>query len=268
MIDDGPAPHGRGRRAASGALALALTVAWATACSDGASRTPGPAGRTSAPVGTLSPAAQLAAHAARAQDRHYSAEYRFRPATGATAGTAAATGRVARTAGGVRLDLTHPATAGTLAHTTVVVRAGGARYVCVLTAAASGCVTGKAAGGPPGAIPAARLQHAFDDWLATLTSRTAALSVAPAGTPGGVQGSCWSVEPVAASLDPAVDPGLYCFDETGLLTAVRLAAGTLTLVSAGAPPAAVELPAVVAPALPPTAAPPPSPSGTPSPSDR
>lgn len=264
MTDPGRArPGDRARRGVQRppTLALALVLVLGAAATGGCSddgRAPASPVRSSGPVSTLSPAAQLAAHTARAQDRHYTAEYRFGPPGGAPAGSA----RVVRTPSGVRFDVLHPATGGTLRHTTVAVRSGAVRYRCVLTDTAGGCV-GVDAGGA-GDSAAERLQHVFDDWLAVLTSRTAALSVAPVPAPAGVAGRCWSVEAVAASLDPPVDPGLYCFDASGVLTAVRLAAGTLTLVAAGAAPGGVELPAAPGTALPATAVPSPPPS-TPSP---
>src|SRR5438874_1441136 len=77
----------------------------------------------------------------------------------------------------------------------------------------------------------------------------------------GARGQCFSVEPNSAALASPVDPGVYCYDEKGTLTAAALPLGTLTLASALAPaPPSVVLPGPVVPGTPLATAAPPSPS--------
>jgi hypothetical protein len=73
------------------------------------------------------------------------------------------------------------------------------------------------------------MEHVFTNWLTAMSSRTAAISVFSAAPLPGSRGTCYSVEPSAASLAPVVDAGIFCFLPDGSITAVKLAAGTLTL---------------------------------------
>jgi hypothetical protein len=113
-----------------------------------------------------------------------------------------------------------------------------------------------------------RIQHVFTDWLQVLTNRNEALSVAVAAPLPGSRGACFSIEPNSAALGSPVDPGIYCYDEHGTLTAAALALGTLALAAApAAAPPTVTLPGPVVSGSPlPMAAPPPSPNASPSPS--
>jgi hypothetical protein len=244
-------------RALAVVTAAALTAA-AAGCSDvnDAEATTKPsASATGAPA--LPPATLLAGRAVLSQDAYYSAAYRFVPSDGSAAGTA----RVERTKSGFRLDLTQPADAARFERTTVVGQNAAGPFYCRLTAAGRACVPGGAV--PPGELDP-RLQHAFTDWLPKLADPTAAISVTVVSPPRGVTGTCFSVEGVAASLDPPVDPGLYCFDDVGRITALRLGVGLLTTVGLGSPPAEIALPAPVGGALPATAVPSPTPTPTPS----
>ena len=51
----------------------------------------------------------------------------------------------------------------------------------------------------------------------------------------GARGQCFSVQSNSAGLTSPVDPGVYCYDDNGTLTAAALPLGTLTLASAPAP---------------------------------
>lgn len=241
--------------AAIGAAAAVLTSAGCSGAPDAEAqqRPPSP---PSTGATTLPPAAQLAARAALAQDQYYAATYRFVPAGGGPVGTA----RVQRTRRGFRLDVVQPSDDSQVERTTVVVRTAAGTVHCRITAAGRGCL-------PPNAKPAAdldpRLHHAFTDWLAKLADPAAAISVTVVPSPGGVTGTCFSVEGTAASLDPPVDPGIYCFDNVGRITSLRLTAGQLTAVLLGAPPPGVALPAPVGSAVPPAEAPSPTPSAPP-----
>jgi hypothetical protein len=201
-------------------------------------------------LGDESPAARLAARAVLAQDLHYSADYQFSPAGGGRPETV----RVARIQGGFSLTLTGPD--------------GQPRRAAVTTASgsfrcdASVCVPGARASRTD-EDPVSRLRLVFTSWLRVLADRSAALSISTAQPPTGATGDCFSTQGVAAAMDPPVDPGLYCFDRAGLVTAVQLPAGSLALAGNGPPPTAIELPAPVAQAFPDRPAPSQSASGSP-----
>jgi hypothetical protein len=214
----------RVRLLALGALAL-LSVA-------GCGATPPARGADAVPPdGHQPPAARLAAKAALAQDLRYSARYRF----------GGGTLRVTRAAGGLSLELT-----GSGATRTQITTAGGS-FRC----GADVCVRGARAADDP----LSRLQDVFTTWLRVLADRSAALSITDAQPPQGATGTCFFVQGVAAALEPPVDPGLYCFDDRGMVTAVQLPAGSLTLEGAGPAPDELALPAPVGPS--------PSPAGSP-----
>jgi len=236
------------------AVALTAGSAGCSGTGDAEATTTPTATPTGAPA--LPPATLLAGSAVLSQDQYYAASYRFVPADGSAAGTA----RVERSRAGFRLDLTQPADATRVERTTVLGQNATGPFYCRLTAAGGAC----AAGGAPAGELDPRLQHAFTDWLPKLADRTAAISVTVATPPRGTAGTCFSVEGVAASLDPPVDPGLYCFDNVGRITALRLGVGLLTLVSTAPAPSAVALPAPLGGGLPATAAPSPTPTPTPS----
>jgi hypothetical protein len=81
------------------------------------------------------------------------------------------------------------------------------------------------------------VEHFFTDWLDVLSSRDAPISVFGAKPTPGSSGSCYSVEPSAASLAPVVDAGIFCFRPDGTLTAITLAGSSLTLTGTPAPSA-------------------------------
>jgi hypothetical protein len=112
-----------------------------------------------------------------------------------------------------------------------------------------------------------RVHHLFTDWIDPLVDRETALSVAAAAALPGSRGACYSVESNSAALAPPVDPGIYCYDADGTLTAARLAFGTLTLTGTLAPaPPSVTMPGPVLSRAPlPMTAPPPPPTPTPTP---
>ncbi len=115
-----------------------------------------------------------------------------------------------------------------------------------------------------------RVQHLFTDWIDPLVDRATALSVAATESLPGAVGSCYSIESNSAALAPPVDPGIYCYQRDGLLTAARVGFGTLALTGTVAPaPPSVAIPAAVVSGdplpltAPPPPPPPPSPSTTP-----
>jgi hypothetical protein len=137
-------------------------------------------------------------------------------------------------------------------------------YECRLNTP-SGCFR---IGAPDSQLPRGydpRVQHVFTDWLKVLTNRAVALSVELAAPLPGSRGQCFSVGANSAALGSPVDPGVYCYDEKGTLTAAALGLGTLTLASAPAPaPPTVSLPAPVTPGAALPLAAPPSPTASPS----
>jgi hypothetical protein len=217
--------------------------------------TPGDGTAATAPA---DPWGQLAGRVAAARDNRYMAAYtlqsRGRPARTVAVTIATDGSWLVAVPGGALGGTADIAVAGT--------KAG--LYQCALTAPA-GCVR---VANQDGALPSRndpRVQHLFTDWLGGLGNRDAALSVAAAAPLSGSRGQCYSVEANSAALTPPVDPGVYCFDEKGTLTAAALAFGTVTLASALAPaPPTVTLPGPVVPGAPLGTAAPPSPSASPS----
>ncbi|MFY1674671.1 hypothetical protein ACN27G_32825 [Plantactinospora sp. WMMB334] len=221
---------------ALGALLLAGPVLLAGCGTDA----PAPAASTPAPASRpADDRDRLAALAAAAQDRHLTAVY-----------TLAVDGRPDRSISVVRatdrswrVDIPAGALGGTV--DVSMARTSAGLFQCTLpptgqpeTAGqpgSAGCVRVADPGQPlaPGIDP--RIQHPFTDWPEVLTDRQAPLSVSAATLPGA-RGSCFAVESTSASVDPPLDPGIYCYAPDGTLTAARLPDGTLTL--AGTPTAA------------------------------
>ncbi len=103
------------------------------------------------------------------------------------------------------------------------------------------------------------VHHVFTDWIDAMIARGSALSV-DATDLAAVQGSCFSIGSTTASLDPPVDPGVYCYADDGTLTYARASFGTLLLsggVAEAPPSVALPAPVVDGPPLP-VAAPPPA----------
>jgi hypothetical protein len=69
------------------------------------------------------------------------------------------------------------------------------------------------------------------------------------------------VEPGVTAIAPPIDPGTFCYDDNGILTAAKLPFGQLTLTGeVVSPPATISLPGPVASGAPlGTASPPPPP---------
>jgi hypothetical protein len=201
------------------------------------------------------PWGQLAGRVAASRDARYVAAYtlatRGRPERRVTVTVAADASWLITIPGGALGGTADIALANTAA----------GLYEC----AATGCVR---VGPPDSPLPGGydpRVQHVFTDWLKVLTNRAVALSVEAAAPLPGSRGSCFSIEANSAALGAPVDPGVYCYDEKGTLTAAALGLGTLTLTSAPAPaPPTVSLPGPVVSGGPLPMAAPPSPSASPS----
>ncbi len=101
-----------------------------------------------------------------------------------------------------------------------------------------------------------RMEHPFTDWLKVLSSQNAPISVFTARSVGA-SGSCFSVEPSAASLAPVVEAGIFCFQSSGVPTNVTLSDASLTLIGTpapGAPTNTLPGPITAGPAIPTKAA--------------
>jgi hypothetical protein len=117
-------------------------------------------------------------------------------------------------------------------------------YQCRLSGAGPTCVKAAAGGLPAWADP--QVQHPFVDWLDPLIDRQSAISVAAAPLLAGARGACFSVEANTAALSAPVEPGVYCYDDEGTLTGLKVGFGALVLATPAAPaPPAVALPAPV-----------------------
>jgi len=268
LADNGPVNARLVRFAASSTVAL-FGVAAAGGCTTDPAGPPNQT-RSGVPVAgaVLEPRADLARRAAAGKDRRFVAAYTW------TGGGAQRTVTVTIAVDGTwRVDVPGGALGGQ-AHVTLVGRPE-AVYQC----STAGCSRiARAAGDVPAAYDP-KVQHAFTDWPAVLTDRTAPISVAPAKPVPGAAGGCFSVEPTAVALAPPIEAGIFCYDDSGLPTAVVGRFGTLVLAGAPAPaPPTATLPGppsagpplgLAAPPPPPSTAPPappPPPTTKPSPS--
>ncbi|WP_228986649.1 hypothetical protein [Micromonospora sp. DH13] len=243
-----PAPHRTGipapvpaARRLTGVAALAVLPALLAACADDPAPAPAPPTPTDpAPAAADAARDELAALAAAAQDRSFTARYTLADGTGSDRSivvTSAADGTW-------RVDVPGGALGGT-ADVSLAATADGL-YQCGLPSAGrpepASCVR---LGDPTDAVPHRldpRVQHPFTDWLEVLTDRRAPLAVSPARPPQGASGSCYSVDTTSASLNAPLDVGIYCYAPDGTPTAVRTTGGTLVLAGpAGPGPATVQL---------------------------
>lgn len=223
-----------------------------------------PASEGSAPpspaAGADTPAERLAGLVAASADHYYTATYDYRSGDG--------TRRVSvtlATDGSWRVDVPRSGLGGA----SDVSVAGTSRgvYQCALGDGGSCAKVAK----PGGSVPARydpRVERLFLSWVPKLGDQSAALSVATADNPKGVTGSCFSIEPTAASLSSPVPAGVYCLDQDGAVTGAKTSLGTLARTGKPGPaPKSVTLPGpVTSDGAVPTASPPPSPSGSATPS--
>jgi hypothetical protein len=142
--------------------------------------------------------------------------------------------------------VTMAAAAGDGSVDVALARTGDGLYQCTVNTANPDCVR---VAGSDGQLPANAdpgIEHVFTDWLTLMADRQAPLSVDSATPPAGATGDCFSVEPSTASLTPAMQGGVYCYQPDGTLTAAALGTATLTLISPPAPaPTSITLPAPV-----------------------
>ena len=265
MTIDGVDATGVGRVGGTAAVALVTVAALGALSACGSD--PPPSGNTPAsaapvPTAPIEARAQLAALAAAAKDKRMVAFYTLRVPHRPDR-TVAVTLAVD---GSWRIDVPGGALGGTV-DVAIAANSTGL-YQCGLPPG-TGCVK---IGGPDGTPPVAvdpRVQHVLIDWRDVFLDRKAPLNVAVTGAPAGASGSCFSVEPTAASLAAPVDPGVYCYAPDGVLTAAVAGFGTLVLARPPSPaPPTAPLPGPVVPGPPLKTSPPPPPSPAVSPTAR
>ncbi|MFG2037985.1 hypothetical protein [Dactylosporangium sp. NPDC048998] len=238
----------------TGTALAVLTGVLVAAC--GSSSAPDP---ESSPASTPAPAqpdprAMLAARVAVAKDQRYVAAYTLTVAGKAPRSilVSIATDRT------WRVDVQGGALGGT-ADVAIANRPEG-QYQCQINPPGT-CVKVAASGKklPPAIDP--RVQYVFVSWLDVLLDRQIPLSVAPADPLAGTAAPCFSVEPGVTAISPPIDPGTFCYNDNGILTAAKLPFGQLTLTGevVAAPPT-ISLPGPLVDGTPMTTAAPPAPA--------
>lgn len=227
------------------ALATALLTVGVAACGDsGPAAGPSPSPSLSAPAPDQDARLALAARAALAEDHRFSAIYTLETRD---SGPRSVLATVAND-GTWRVDIPSGALGGTADVSIAQLPAG--IFQCAIPSAthpvSPSCVRLAAAGKRVPRAYDPRIQRVFRQWLPVFTDRQAALSVTAAQPLKGSSGSCFSIDTISASLSAPVDVGIYCYADDGLLTAVRVKFGTLTIAGAPGPaPPTIDLPGPV-----------------------
>ncbi|GAA3294450.1 hypothetical protein GCM10020218_073470 [Dactylosporangium vinaceum] len=239
----------------TGTALSVLTVLLLAGCGSGGTPDPGPTTPDGTPVAAQpDPRGLLAARVAVAKDQRYVAAYTLTvPGKGPRSVLVSiATDRT------WRVDIQGGALGGT-ADVAIAGRPEGV-YQCPINPASS-CVKVAAAGKklPPAIDP--RVQYVFVGWLDVLLDRQIPLTVNPAEPLAGTSAPCFAVEPGVTAIAPPIDPGTFCYNDNGILTAAKLPLGQLMLTGeVVAAPSTISLPGPVADDAPlGTATPPPSP---------
>lgn len=235
----------RSRPAATRVLSVlaAALLAGVTACGDEAPATE-PTPSASVPPGPEDARIALAARAALAEDHRYAALYTL-DVEGEQPRSVLAT---VAADGSWRVDIPRGAQGGATDVSIAQTEAG--VFQCALPSATHlitpSCVRVAEVGKRVPKQYDPKVQRVFRQWLPVFTDRQSALSVTAAQPLAGSTGSCFSIDTISASLSAPVDVGIYCYADDGLLTAVRVAFGTLTIASApAAAPPAIDLPGPV-----------------------
>ncbi|MEV0714142.1 hypothetical protein [Asanoa sp. NPDC050611] len=246
------------RRWFAGALAGVLLL---TGCGDGDAPTQEATGPTTEPPPATADARdQLAALAAAAQDRTLTAIYSYR-----TDDRERSVSVTIAKDGSWRVDVPDLALGGTVDIS--IVRNEIGLFQCALPSAdqpvTPTCVK---IGGPDADVPNAidpDVQRALVTVRHVLTDPGAPLDVSTTAPLAGAKGDCFAVETTTASVNAALDVGIYCYDQEGTLTAARLDYGDLLLAGPPGPaPASVALPGPVTDDKPLGMAAPPTPTPT------
>jgi hypothetical protein len=223
------------------------------ACGGGeTTATPGPSPSVSLPAAGTNDGPDgredLAALAALAEDKSFAALYTFDDSDGRQRNVVATVGADHTW----RVDVGGGALGGTADVSIVSVAAG--VYQCPVASATNPvtptCVKLAAAGKPVPAQYDPQVERLFRQWLPVFTDPQSALSVTEVAPLDGAQGTCFSVDSIAAALAAPVDIGIYCYTRDGMLTAARVDFGRLTLTSLAAGPATVPLPGPEVPGQP------------------
>ncbi|GIE08179.1 hypothetical protein Afe05nite_00190 [Paractinoplanes ferrugineus] len=204
----------------------------------------------------------LAGKAAAAQDKAYAALYSLDDDSGGRQHNVVAT---IAADGTWRVDVSKAMLGGTTDVSIVSTAAG--VYQCTVSSPSNpitpGCVKVAAAGKRVPKDNSPQVERLFRQWLPVFRDRQSPLSVTEVKPLAGAQGTCYSVDSIAASIQAPVDIGIYCYATDGVLTAARVGFGVLKLVSQVVGPATVQLPGpeTTGPAmgldnLPPTVGPP------------
>ena len=226
-------------------LAAALLTAGVAACGDEAPATePTPSASASPPPDPEDARIALAARAALAEDHRFAALYTL-DVVGEQPRSVLAT---VAADGSWRVDIPNGALGGTADVSIAQTEAG--VFQCAIPSATNlitpSCVRVADEGKRVPKKYDPKIQRVFRQWLPVFTDRQSALSVTAAQPLPGSSGSCYSVDTISASLSAPVDVGIYCYADDGLLTAARLAFGTLTIASApAAAPPSIDLPGPV-----------------------
>ncbi|WP_432832266.1 hypothetical protein [Dactylosporangium sp. CA-092794] len=242
----------------TGTALAVLTGLLVTACgSSGATDPQVTPAETEAPA-QPDPRALLAARVAVAKDRRYMAAYTL-TVPGKAPRSIVVSIATDRT---WRVDIQGGALGGT-ADVAIASRPEGT-YQCPINPA-GGCI--RVAGGGK-RLPAAidpRIQYVFVTWLDVLLDRQVPLSVAPADPLAGTSAPCFAVEPGVTAIAPPMDPGTFCYNDSGILTAAKLPFGQLMLTGeVVAAQSTISLPGPVVDGTPlSTSAPPPPPPSAP-----
>jgi hypothetical protein len=248
------------------ALAVLVLTAGIAGCGDPApAEEPGTPSASPAPAQDADARGDLAARAAAAVDRHFAALYTLEMSGQAPRSVLATVAGD----GSWRVDIPSGALGGTTDVSIAQTEAG--VFQCLLPSVANpvspSCVrvADKGRRVPKAYDP--KVERVFRQWLPVFTDRQSALSVSAVAPLKGASGSCFSVDSISASLDAPVDVGIYCYAADGLLTAVRVGFGILTIAGPpAAPPATIDLPGPVTGAEPAGMATPPPPPVTTEPS--
>jgi hypothetical protein len=227
--------------------AALLMLGGVAACDGSSAAAPTPsASPTTAGAATTDDRGDLAAKAALAQDKAYAAYYTLDDDGDGRQHNVVAT---IAADGSWRVDVSN-AMLGSTTDVSIVSTAAGV-YQCTVSSPKNPvtptCVKVAAAGKRVPRDNSPQVERLFRQWLAVFRDRQSALSVTEVEPLSGAQGTCYSIDSIAASIKAPVDIGIYCYAADGVLTAVRVGFGVLKLVSQVAGPATVPLPGAVSP---------------------
>ena len=229
---------------AAALLALAVTAG----CSGAPDPQPAPTGSVPSANGDDTPDSRsdLVARATLAQDKAYAGLYTLTEDDNGKQHNVVAT---VGADGSWRVDVSR-AMLGDTADVSIVSTAAGV-FQCTVSSPSNPTTPSCVRVADPGKkVPkdySPQVERLLRQWLPVFTDRQSALAVAEVDKLAGAQGTCFSIDSIAASIKAPVDVGIYCYAPDGVLTAARVDFGQLKLVSQVAGPATVPLPGPVGP---------------------